>query len=179
MVSIFNSGGALAVGVSNYNASHLQEIIDAGLPLPAVNQCPFHLHRSSAQQSLRDFCAQHNILFNGYSPLGIPDLTVDAPASSSLLLHKFPAPMTANILDEPAVQQIAQAHQRSPAQVLLQWQYSLGIATNPRTADPAHMRENLNIFDFQLTASEIQTLGSFPQDYCDLPDNWYECVPRV
>jgi diketogulonate reductase-like aldo/keto reductase len=178
MLKIFNDGGARAIGVSNYNSSHLQEIIDAGMPLPAVNQCPFHPHRSSAQQALRDFCTQHRILFNSYSPLGIPDLTVDVPASASLLLHKFPAPMTANILDEPAVLKIAAAHGRTAAEVVLAWEYALGIPTNPRSMDPAHMLQNMNIFDIQLTPAEMQTMGAFPQDYCDLPDNWYECVPR-
>jgi diketogulonate reductase-like aldo/keto reductase len=178
MLKIFQQGDARAIGVSNYGVPELQEFLDAGLPLPSVNQCPFNIHRSSAQQPVRDFCKQHNILFNGYSPLGIPDITVDVPAASSLILHKYPAPMTASELDEPAVKAIAAAHGRSPAQVLLNWQYSLGIPTNPRSSDPAHMLENLNIFSFQLTPAEIQVLSTLPQDYCDLPDKWYECVPR-
>lgn len=70
MVSIFNGGGALSIGVSNYNASHLMEIVDAGLPLPAINQCPFHVYRSSSQAATRAYCKANGILFHGYSPLG-------------------------------------------------------------------------------------------------------------
>jgi diketogulonate reductase-like aldo/keto reductase len=70
MLDIFDSGRAKAVGVSNFNITHLQEIKDAGLRLPSVNQCPFHLYRSSSQQQLRDYCKANNITFWGYSPLG-------------------------------------------------------------------------------------------------------------
>lgn len=67
MLEIFDSGKARAVGVSNYNATHLKEIVDAGLRLPAYNQCPFHLYRSRTQQRTREYCAEHNITFGGYA----------------------------------------------------------------------------------------------------------------
>ena len=51
---------------SNYNSTHLQEIIDAGLPLPAVNQIPFHLFHSSVQAETIAFCVAHGVLVNGY-----------------------------------------------------------------------------------------------------------------
>lgn len=75
LVSLLNAGQTRAIGVSNYNETHIQEIIDAGLPLPSVNQCPFNLwHSKDAQPGqLLDFCKQHNILYNGYSPFGVPD----------------------------------------------------------------------------------------------------------
>jgi len=75
LVEIFRSGKARAIGVSNYNISHIQEIIDAGLPLPAVNQCPFNLwHSRDAQpDGLLPFMKNHSIIYNGYSPFGVPD----------------------------------------------------------------------------------------------------------
>jgi diketogulonate reductase-like aldo/keto reductase len=179
MLVLFQRGDARAVGVANYNISHLQEIIDAGLTLPAVNQCPFHLHRSSAQKELVDFCVKHNIVFNSYSPLGIPDLTGNVPKSSSLLLHKFPSPMAANILDEPTVRSMATRYGCTPAQLLLAWIYQQGIPSNPRSYNAVHMRENMDIFNISISAGDMATLGGFPQDYCDLPDNWYECIPRA
>lgn len=175
MVEIFQAGGAKAIGVSNYNTSHLQEIIDAGMPLPSVNQCPFHVHRSSSQMDLVHFCQSHDIAFNAYSPLGVPDLAADVAPSQSFLLHKFPAPMTASILDEPILKSIAAAHQRSPAQIIINWLWAQNIPTNPRSMNPSHMTENLNSFDFTLTPAEMQALSNMPQDYCSI-DNWYECV---
>ena len=73
LVSIWQSGGAKSIGVSNYNSSQLQEIADAGLPMPAVVQNPFNIGHSSAEMSTLAYCNAHNITFNGYSPFGVPD----------------------------------------------------------------------------------------------------------
>jgi len=72
LISLWKAGKAKAIGVSNFNTEHLQEIIDAKLPLPSVNQCPFNPHLYTAQKELLAMCKQHNIQFNSYSPLGIP-----------------------------------------------------------------------------------------------------------
>jgi diketogulonate reductase-like aldo/keto reductase len=88
MLEIFKNGDAKGVGVANYNVTHLQEIKDAGMMMPSVNQCPFNIHRSTSQQETIDFCNKEGILFNSYSSLGIPDLTGDHPKTSALLLHR-------------------------------------------------------------------------------------------
>ena len=80
---------------------HLQEIIDAKLPLPSVNQCPYNPHLYTAQAELLAMCKKHNIVFNSYSPLGIPDF------------HKYLEPL-------------AKKHGLSPAQILLAWQAGIG-----------------------------------------------------
>jgi hypothetical protein len=59
-VDIFNNGTSRAIGVANYNISHLQEIVDAGMPLPSVNQVPFHLYNARAQAALLAWCAAHS-----------------------------------------------------------------------------------------------------------------------
>jgi diketogulonate reductase-like aldo/keto reductase len=86
MVTIFHSGRARSIGVSNYNITHLQEIVDAGLPLPSINQCPFnacaatpnittdiscetwslHRYRGASQMQTLDFCRRHGITFMAY-----------------------------------------------------------------------------------------------------------------
>jgi len=167
MLQIFNTGGAKAIGVSNYNTTHLQEIVDAGLPLPALNQCPFHLYRSSTHQQLRDYCKAHGILFSGYSPLGVPDY------------HTFPIQNTGMAftpMQDPSVLKIAQAHGMTPAQVLIQWQYANGIPVNPRSQNIDHMKENLNAYSYTLTADEINLLNGAPQDQCVLDPSFYECT---
>ena len=62
LVEIWQSGRSKAFGVANYGISDLQEIIDAGMPLPAVNQVPFHLYNAAAQMSLLAFCKAHKIV---------------------------------------------------------------------------------------------------------------------
>ena len=197
MLEIFKEGDAKGVGVANYNASHLQEIKDAGMTMPSVNQCPFNIHRSTSQQETIAFCNKEGILFNSYSSLGIPDLTGDHPKSSALLLHKcvchtfyvplpplkllcrYPAPMTANILDEPMVASIAAARGLTAAQVHLAWMYKIGIATNPRSMDVEHMQQNLQapLLAQKLSDTDVMHMMAFPQDLCSLPDQWYECAP--
>ena len=166
MLRIFDAGHARAVGVSNFNQTHLQEIIDAGLRLPAYNQCPFHLYRSQTQESLIRFCRQHNITFGGYSPLGVPDWQIFPEGDG----------MAYTPMEDADVKQIAAAHGRTPAQVLLNWQFQLGIPTNPRSQNAEHMRENLAAFDFNLTDSDMKALGGKPQDLCRKDPAWYECA---
>jgi len=167
MLSIFDSKRARAVGVSNYNVTHLQEIIDAGLRLPSYNQCPFHLYRSSSHNRLRDYCKANNVTFWGYSPLGVPDWQIFPTENTG---------MSWTPMEDPAVVKIAAAHGVTPAQVLLQWQYALGIPTNPRSQHAGHMKENLQAYSFTLTDDEIQTLNSGAQDICIENPGWYECV---
>ena len=165
MLRIFDSGRARAVGVSNFNVTHLEEIKAAGLRLPAYNQCPFHLYRSTTQAATRNWCKANNVTFGGYSPLGVPDF------------HIFPETngMVWTPMADPVVQRLASTHSRTPAQVLLQWQYALGIPTNPRSQNPEHMRENLNAFDFTLTSAQVNELSQRPQDLCVRDPGFYEC----
>jgi diketogulonate reductase-like aldo/keto reductase len=72
MLAIFDSGRARSVCVSNYNETHLQEIIDAGLPLPSINQCPFNPYRGASQMKTLEFCRRHGITFMAYSPVPSP-----------------------------------------------------------------------------------------------------------
>ena len=69
-VELFQNGTSKAIGVANYNSTHLQEIIDAGMPLPSVNQIPIHLYTYAAQKPTIDWCKAHNITVLAYSPFG-------------------------------------------------------------------------------------------------------------
>jgi len=190
MLAILDSGRARAVGVSNYNATHLDEIRAAGEPtrggggacsalavlvlrvrrraiagmrLPALNQIPFNVYRSSSHATTTAYCHAHGIVINAYSPLGAPDY------------HSFPAPMAASPLVDPAVTAVAQAHGKTPAQVLIAWLWALGIPTNPRTRNTTHMADNLQSYGFTLSQREVDTLSSLPQDACGVDGGFYEC----
>jgi 2,5-diketo-D-gluconate reductase A len=79
---------------------------------------------------------------------------------------------------DPQVIKIAAAHKVTPAQVLIQWQYALGIPVQPRTQNAEHMRDNLNSFSFTLTEDEIKTLSTAAQDMCSKDGSWYECAAK-
>jgi 2,5-diketo-D-gluconate reductase A len=117
LVDIFKAGGARSIGVSNYNVSHLEEIKVAGMPLPAINQIPLHLYRSSSQAATVNWCLRHGVVVNAYSPLGVPDY------------HTFNTStgMSSKALDDPVLAQVAAAHPGfSPAQVTIAWLWALG-----------------------------------------------------
>ena len=151
MVDIYKSGKALAIGVSNFERNHLEDILAMGdsVPLPAVNQVEFHPYWH--EDDLVSYCKSFNITFNGYSPLGCPDW---AP---------FQHHWDKTILQEDVVQQIARTHSRTPAQVLLRWELQLGVVAQPRTKDPQHMKDNLNYFDFELTDQEMDQISNIPR----------------
>ena len=171
MVDIYASGKARAIGVSNYNITHFQEIIDADLPLPALTQSPFHIYRSATQMDLLLFTARHNIVFLGYSPFGVPDYHQ----------YSFAGCPAANQLQHPYVLSLASKYSATPAQVLLQWQWQLGIPTNPRSMNAQHQVDNLNAYQLfaavgGLNQTEMDTLSSQPQDLCTPTNDWYECA---
>eukprot|EP00049_Salpingoeca_infusionum_P017682 m.353992 g.353992 ORF g.353992 m.353992 type:complete len:364 (+) comp16891_c0_seq1:321-1412(+) len=176
MIEIYQRGDARAIGVSNYEVTHLQEIIDAGLPLPAVNQVPFNPYRSLSQQAVLQFCVKNSIVLNGYSPLGIPDLAVNVSATDSLLLHRYPPPMSPTILEDPLIVKMAQKYKVSPAQFIQNWAWSFGVPTNARTYNKAHMVENLNAFSFTIDKDDVTSVLQLPENYCK-DDQWYECAP--
>jgi diketogulonate reductase-like aldo/keto reductase len=167
MLAIWKAGKARAVGVSNYNTSHLQEIEDANLLMPAVNQVHFNPHLNVIQRDVKLFCESRQIVLNGYSPLGAPDA------------HSFPSSlgMESSLLDEPSVRAIAKKHGRSPAEIIIAWQVSQGVWVNPRTSNPEHMKENLLAVSQPplLSVADVDTLSSLPQDNCQDNPLWYEC----
>lgn len=177
MLRLWREGSARAVGVSNYNTTHLEEIRAAGLPMPAMLQIPFNPALGRAQAPLREYCRAHNITVVAYSPLGTPDVPHSRPGGGNLTL-----------LQQPVVTAIAAAHRRSAAQVLLRWSWQQGVLSNPRSVRPAHMVENLRVFEegedgFKLTDAEMERISALPQDLCvdALPSvdyAWYECFPQ-
>jgi len=150
-------GKTKACGVANWELKWLQKLKAENVTLPAVVQMKFHLHQSFASQRIKDikaFCDENGILFNGYSPLGRADWTVFNASVGK--------PTT---LEEPIVLDIAKRLGRSPAQVILRWHVQLGIATQPRTMNTDHMKENLDVFgdDWKLSDEDMAKLSNMKQ----------------
>jgi len=160
LVDAFRAGKARAIGVSNYNCTHLQEIEDAGLPLPAVNQIPYFLYHSSVQAPTLACNAAKGVLTNGYSPIGVPDRHSYAGPPPKGVTTQGGA---ADTLADPVLLAVAAAHSRTPAEVTLAWQLAMGVPSQPRSQNAAHMLANLQFFDIVLTPAEIAALSSRPQ----------------
>ena len=172
MLKIWKQGGARAVGVSNYNHTHLMEIKDAGLELPSLTQNPFHIYRSSTQRPTLTLCRELDIMFLGYSPLGVPDWHTFPNAGkyngSVMYPHQFKDPSVLQVADDLGV---------SPATALLAWQWQAGIPINPRTQNKAHMIENLAAYKTKLSETQELTLWNLPQAWCSVDKHFYECAP--
>eukprot|EP00026_Physarum_polycephalum_P012239 Phypoly_transcript_12526.p1 GENE.Phypoly_transcript_12526~~Phypoly_transcript_12526.p1 ORF type:complete len:333 (+),score=33.99 Phypoly_transcript_12526:49-1047(+) len=146
---IFQNGQARAIGVSNFEEKHLLDIFALNSSIPAVNQVEFHPYW--AEYSLVSYCQKLNITYNGYSPLGAPD-------HMAFNKTKWPIP----ILAQPDIIQIAANHNKTVAQVILRWEIQQGLVVNPRTKNIQHMKDNLNIFDFELSTQEMTQIENLP-----------------
>ena len=143
---LFNNGKARAIGVSNFEVNHIQDIVDLKGLLPAVNQVEYHPFWH--EDDLVEYCQKMGITFNGYAPLSASDW---GPIERG---------WDRSVLNDPTVVSIAQAHGCTPAQVVQQWQWKQGIVVNPRSMNVTHMKENLNFFNVQLTAADMKAISS-------------------
>jgi len=123
-----------SIGVANFHAEHLSNIIDLSFFTPAINQ--IELHPLLNQAELRAVNAEYGIVTEAYGPLGI-----------------------GRLLDNPTIGSVAQAHGKTPAQALIRWSIQLGNVVIPRSANPERIKSNLEVFDFELTDDEMATLN--------------------
>lgn len=141
---MFNSGRARAIGVSNFEQNHLQDILDLNSLVPAVNQVEFHPYWH--EDDLVAYCKGLNIQFNGYSPLGAPDVSVPRKGWG--------------LLNDTALLRLADALHRDISEVVLAYEYGKGMVVNPRTKNVQHMLYNLGFFDLKLSAEQVATIDA-------------------
>ena len=127
-------GDTRSIGVSNFTPEHLSNIIDLSFFTPAVNQ--IELHPLLNQAELREVHAQHSIVTEAYCPLG-----------------------SGKLLQNPTVAEFAETHGKSPAQVLIRWSIQLGNVVIPRASTPERLAENLDVFSFELSAGQMDSLN--------------------
>jgi diketogulonate reductase-like aldo/keto reductase len=157
-------GKARSIGVSNFTIRHLTELLAETKTVPAVNQV--ELHPYLYQRDLVDFCAANGIVIEAYSPLthgkrlNDPKLLAVAKRYSSL--GPQPAdgwsqlPLADRLSRRPAT--------RSTAQILIRWALQHGMVVIPKSADRRRIFENADVFDFEITAEDMQLLDSFNED---------------
>lgn len=132
-------GRIRAAGVSNFQPAHLQRLLDSSDLVPVVNQ--IELHPGLQQAELRAFHAQHGIATQAWSPLA-----------------------QGAVLGDPALAAIAQRVGKSPAQVVLRWHLQLGNIVIPKSVTPNRIRENIDVFDFELTADDMSAIAGLDRE---------------
>ena len=123
-----------SIGVANFAEDHLKAIIELTYHTPAINQ--IELHPLLNQSELRALNAEYGIVTEAYGPLGVGKL-----------------------LENPTVVAIAEQRDKTAAQVLIRWNVQLGNAVIARSATPERVRSNIEVFDFELSAEEMEQLN--------------------
>ncbi|WHY19304.1 aldo/keto reductase [Paenibacillus sp. G2S3] len=143
--TLYKEGRVKAIGVSNFQIHHLEDVMKDAEIKPMVNQVELHPYLS--QQELLSFCKEQGIQLEAWSPL-----------------------MQGQLLDQPVLKQIAAKHGKSVAQVIIRWDLQRGIITIPKSTKENRIIENVDVFDFQLTEEDMNLINALNQDQRVGPD---------
>lgn len=146
--ALLDDGLVRAIGTSNFKPAHLRRVIDETGIVPDVNQIqlnPYH-----PREEDRAFAAEHGIVIESWTPIG---------GSGD------------GLRSEPVITEIAEAHGRTAAQVILRWHHQLGLVAIPKSGDPQRLAENLAIFDFELSDDELSAITALDRQGEGLADS--------
>lgn len=133
MDKAYENGWAKSIGVSNYTVAHLQELMAESSIKPAVNQVELHVFLQ--QPELLNYCRQYNIAVEAYSPLAHGER-----------------------LDDPVLAKIAAKHHKTATQIMLRWCVQVGTVPLPKSTHPDRIKQNLDIFDFELDEADMHDI---------------------
>lgn len=139
MEDLYKNDRVKNIGVSNFNAEHLEALLAQVSIKPVINQVEFHPYLT--QSELRRYLEVQNIHVESWSPL-----------------------MNAQILEDDTVKSVASEINKTPAQVIIRWNIEHGVVVIPKSVTPSRIEENLNVFDFELTKEHIERLDSLNED---------------
>jgi len=135
LIALREQGLVRSIGVSNFNAEHLERIIGETGVTPALNQV--ELHPRFQQRALREFHAAHGIATESWAPLG-----------------------RAQFLADPVIAGVAAKHGRTPAQAVIRWHLDEGLIAIPKTARRERLAENFDVFGFNLDADDRAAIAA-------------------
>lgn len=136
-------GLAKDIGVSNYTIEEIQALIDSTGEVPAVNQIEWSPFGHS--QEMLGYCQESNIVIQAYSPL-----------------------TRAERLDDTALKNIASNYNKSPAQLIVRWNIQLGVVPIVKANHEEHLRENIDVFDFEISESDMRSISALNEQYSAL-----------
>jgi diketogulonate reductase-like aldo/keto reductase len=138
---IFFDGKAKAIGVSNFKETHIRRLLAETDVPPAVNQV--ELHPRLQQPELRNFHREHGIALEAWSPLA----------------------RGGDVLEEPMIIAMSAKYAKSPAQVILRWHLQQGHIIIPKSVTPQRIRENVDLFDFELDADDMAAIATLDSGF--------------
>ena len=146
MEAILKDGQVRAIGVCNFDNGRMINLIDHATVMPAINQIEFN--PGILQRPIVDFCQQQGIQLEAWSPLG-----------------------NGKLLQNARIQEIAQRHGKTTAQVELRWSLQHGFVVIPKTTHEQRMQENADIFDLTLSTNEMLMIDALDQQQHAI---WYD-----
>jgi len=141
----YRDGRARSIGVSNFQPHHLRRLHEESEVTPAVNQIEAHPYLTQPQ--VRAFCAEHQIAVEAWSPIA-----------------------KGLVLGDPTIDSIARRAGKTPAQVVLRWHVERGDIVFPKSVTPDRIRENIGIFDFELSGEDVEAITALNRDERTGPD---------
>lgn len=143
--TLYKEGKVKAIGVSNFQIHHLEDLMKDAEIKPMINQVEYHPRLT--QKEVQAFCHENGIQLEAWSPL-----------------------MQGQLLDNPILQEIANTYNKSTAQIIIRWDLQNGVVTIPKSTKEHRIIENSNVFDFELTIEEMQQIDQLNQNHRVGPD---------
>jgi 2,5-diketo-D-gluconate reductase A len=137
---VLESGRVRGIGVSNFNPNHLEKLLAAGGTVPAINQV--ELHPGLQQAEVRAFNASHGIATEAWSPLA-----------------------RGRFNENPILVAIAEKYGKSVAQIIIRWHIELSNLVIPKSSNPDRLRENIDVFDFELTRDDLDSIAALDSGF--------------
>ncbi|OBZ17050.1 aldo/keto reductase [Bacillus sp. FJAT-26390] len=143
--TLYKQGRVKAIGVSNFQIHHLEELMKDAEIKPMINQVEYHPRLT--QLELRSFCKENGIQFEAWSPL-----------------------MQGQLLDNPLLMEIAERYNKSVAQIILRWDLQNGVITIPKSTKEARIIANAEVFDFELSSDDMDRISGLNENLRVGPD---------
>ncbi|MBU3134046.1 aldo/keto reductase [Clostridium gasigenes] len=142
-----------SIGVSNFTVNHLNDLLEDAEIVPMVNQVEFH--PLLIQNELIDFCKKHKIQLEAWSPL-----------------------MRGKIFEVPLLQELSKKYRKTISQIVLRWDLQMGVVTIPKSTTPSRIKENTEIFDFELSKEDVNKIKQLDKSLRvgSDPNEVYECA---
>ena len=143
--TLYKEGRVKAIGVSNFQIHHLEELMKDAEINPMINQVEYHPRLT--QKELHNFCREHQIQLEAWSPL-----------------------MAGQLLDNEELQEIASKYGKSVAQIIVRWDLQNNVITIPKSTKEQRIIENANVFDFKLTKEDMKQIDLLNKNHRVGPD---------
>ncbi len=161
MENLVKKGLVRSIGVSNFTGPMLIDLLTYATIKPAINQ--IELHPYLQQNKLFNYCNHVGITLTAYAPIGTPGNVLARESGEPILVK------------DPTILELAKKHGKTASQILLRWAIQRGTTAIPKSTTPEHIKENIQIFDFELTGDELEVLEKLERKHRFVnPRDWYK-----